>query len=131
MGVGVGYGGADAATGADDADGEVGGKVDGGGVGCRCRVFMLGWSEGEGVIWHGVGWLLCVVSWDDMNLLAFCTMLITLRSGAGQLTPPRDSFSTRPKGHTGDRYSTDAPKYYIPTQTNLRTVQLHFTTTTI
>ena len=48
--VGVGYGGADAAAGAEDADGEVGGEVHGRGVERRCRVFVLGWSEGEGVV---------------------------------------------------------------------------------
>ena len=60
LGVGVGYGGADAATGAEDANGEVGGEVHGGGVDCGCRVFMLGWNEGEGVFWHGCRLVCCV-----------------------------------------------------------------------
>ena len=52
LGVGVGCGGADAPTGAEDANGEVVGKAHGGGVDRRCRVLMLGWNEGEGVVWH-------------------------------------------------------------------------------
>ena len=53
LGVGVGYGGANAPTGAEDANGEVGREVHGRGVDCGYGVIMLGFYEIEGVGLHG------------------------------------------------------------------------------
>ena len=111
LGVGVGYGGADAPTGAEDTNGEVGGKVHGGGVDCRCGVIVLGVNEVEGVDGHGCWLIFCVVTIVKSTYFFDCEHAAQLGQVKSSYILPSTSLQPAVlKGgtRTGDRYSKDA-----------------------